>query len=237
MNWLSKLRRRNWRDLVSAYVDGELDGADLAWFEAELAASPEVASAVADERATRDLLVASLPAVAAPRSFAVTPEMAAEHRPVPMPVPPAGQVRVFGKLAGGVSVAALVAFFAVTAVDLSGGSGGDEGDVAADPASIESLSATADEGAAGGENAEGDGTAPPGGAYAPEGTPSSDGLTEDTSRQADDGAGGEDAELNLAEEADERGTGGLRAVQVILAIIAVAGAAAFVFNRRVGAGE
>lgn len=224
--------------MVSAYVDGELDGKELVWFEAQLAALPEVAAAVGDERATRELLSASLPAVAPPRSFDITAEMLAAHRPAPAAPPPtAGQARVFRRLAAGVSVAALVAFFSVTAADLAGSSDGGDSDIAADPASTESLSATAGEGDPAGGNAEGDGAAPASSDYAPEPTSGSDSVTEDTSRQADDGEGAGDAELTFTDEGDERGTGGLRAVQVILAIVAVAAAAAFLFSRRAAAGK
>lgn len=213
---------------MSAYVDSELNGRELAWFEEKLATLPDVAAAVAAEQATREILVRSLPEVAAPRSFAVTAAMATERRPAP-PTMAAIQAGRFGKLAAGVAVLAAAAFVSVTAAGLAGG-GGD--DLAADDTlELEALSATgaASPETAGSQYAPDEGPAPtPASAFdgqgsASSGSPDSDDQTQRASK-----------DLVREPQPEDRGTGGVRAVQVILAIVTVAGSVAFVITRQAG---
>lgn len=228
---LKSLGRRNWQDLVSAYVDGELHGRDLAWFEEKLAKLPAVAAAVAAEQTTREILVRSLPEVAAPRSFTIAAGMATEIRPAP-PTLAAAQARRFGKLAAGVAVLAAAAFVSVTAADLAG-DGGD--DLAADDTlEFEALSAT---GAASPETADtqhvpDEGPSPtPGDSFYDRGAGSSGPPESDEQTRR--------ASKDLVQELqpEDRGTGGVRAVQVILAIVTVAGSVAFVITRQAGRQE
>jgi len=234
VTWL-RLRRRNWRDYVSAYVDGELQGADLAWFDDQLRSVPDAAHAVELERATSRLISETLPEVAVPRSFALTAEMAAANRPEPVR-PAFDSARLFGRLSAGAAVAAAVALAFVTVIDLSGGEGaGDDDAPAAAMSAPESLSATA----AGEEARTADGDASGGGT----------GAAADSSGTVDQGrpgaaAPGDTAQretgipegttaLTLeADEADDRGTGGWRAVQVILGIVLVASVGGYIFNRQ-----
>src|SRR5919199_1642583 len=94
------------RDELSAYLDGELAPAARQAVDEHLAACAECRAELESLRQTRDLLRA-LPPVAPPRSFAITAEMAAAARPVPLTLPPArsGTYRALRGATG--SVAAL----------------------------------------------------------------------------------------------------------------------------------
>lgn len=227
VSWLFRPRRRNWRDYVSAYVDGELQGADLAWFEAQLVEAPDAAQAVELERATSRLVATALPETPAPRSFAITPEMAASAGPVAPARPAVDSARLFGRLTVGASIAAAVALAFVTVIDLSGReSGGD--DDAATMAAPESLSATAAEDARAGGSAPGaDDT----------GLSDRDDLApDDGGATGTQGAGGHPdetgaTEIRLEDDGDDRTTGGWRAVQVILGFVLVASFGGYLVNR------
>lgn len=241
MRIFERFRKHSWHDDVSAYVDGELAPADLARFEATLASTPEARDAVAAERDARAILASALPDLTAPRSFALPPEMAAANRPARVP-PVAGQARFFSRASGAVSVMAAAAFFVVLVVDTSGSGGDDDALQAAGGA--ESLTSMA-ESAAGTDLAD-DGSsedplAPSGAATDTEPTEATDNAysTEDRSDPDEDArrnstdAAGETSALT-ALEPEDRTTGGLGAVKVIFAIVALAAAAAFVFTRRLG---
>lgn len=132
-------RRNNTPERVSAYIDGELSGEDLARFESELADSPELREAIDDERALKGLLRATLPEVAAPRSFALTPEMVG----IPLPAAPRPWFSPgAAKFAQAAAALAIVGFVTLTVVDLTGdGSGVDRQASQAAPASLESAGA------------------------------------------------------------------------------------------------
>ncbi|HET7738274.1 MAG TPA: hypothetical protein VFK32_06840 [Tepidiformaceae bacterium] len=237
MRIFERLRKHSWLEDVSAYVDGELSPAHLARFEATLASTPEARDAVRAEREARALLRSALPELPAPRSFALTAEIAAANRPVRVP-PVAGQARVFSRAAGAVSVMAAAAFLVVLVVDTSGSSGGDDDALqsAGGAESQTSLAAgtdLADDAKAGNSLAPfAEAEATPAGDLAYSATEASDGSDEDSNRNSTDAAGETSALTAL--EPDDRTTGGLGAVKVIFAIVAVAGGLAFIFTRRLG---
>lgn len=72
---------RRWEQEIAAFADGELTLRDAARFEEHLAVCASCASEVAGHRAVRAAL-AGLPELRVPRSFVLTPEMAAAHAPV-----------------------------------------------------------------------------------------------------------------------------------------------------------
>src|SRR5262245_36981737 len=73
---------RHPRTDLSAFIDGELSPRAVKSLESHLATCSQCAGEVASLRETRATL-RSLPEAAAPRSFALTPEMA--RRPAPAP--------------------------------------------------------------------------------------------------------------------------------------------------------
>lgn len=132
-------RRNHTAERASAYIDGELSGDELARFESELDQSPELREAVAEERALKGLLRASLSEVAAPRSFALTPQMVGARRArPPRPWFSAGAA----KFAQAAAAVAIFGFVTLTVVDLTGeGSGADRQASQSAPASLESAGA------------------------------------------------------------------------------------------------
>ncbi len=69
-------------ELLSAYLDGQLDPADSARLESRLSSDPEFASAFSDLRLAREVL-RKLPARKAPRNFILTRKMVRIKPPLP----------------------------------------------------------------------------------------------------------------------------------------------------------
>ena len=107
---------------ADAFADGELRGADAAGFERHIQSCAACAYRVAETRALREAL-AALPPVEAPRSFAITPEMAAAARPARA----AARTPVyltFARAGAALSVAAFATVAAISAFDSSSGTRG-----------------------------------------------------------------------------------------------------------------
>ncbi|HUF52654.1 MAG TPA: zf-HC2 domain-containing protein [Dehalococcoidia bacterium] len=126
---------------LSSYADGELSWKAGERVEKHLASCAACREELALLRALRSAL-ADLPEVSAPRSFALTPEMAARPAPAPMPAGP-GPAFVAMRVAGA-GVAAVLAL--VVFIDRDGGgsqfSGGD--DMAALAPASESFNRSSD---------------------------------------------------------------------------------------------
>src|SRR5438132_5903117 len=105
------------RDELSAYLGGQLDQPTRQAVDDHLARCAECRSELEGLERTRDLLRA-LPPVEVPRSFAITAEMAAAARPVPLVLPPRrdGLFRALRNATG----AAAAVFVAVMLVNLIG---------------------------------------------------------------------------------------------------------------------
>jgi hypothetical protein len=73
-------------ELLSAYLDGQLNPSDSARLEVRLAADESLHSVLSDLRSTRGLL-RQLPFRRAPRNFTLTPQMARLKPPAPRTVP------------------------------------------------------------------------------------------------------------------------------------------------------
>jgi len=73
-------------ELLSAYLDGQLDPSDSAQLESRLSSDPGLRIALDDLRSTRGLL-RQLPSRRAPRNFTLTPQMAGVKPPTPRLVP------------------------------------------------------------------------------------------------------------------------------------------------------
>lgn len=130
-SWFSPRRRQ--RDLLHAYVAGELSGARLARFEAELARDPDLAREAAQLVAIRRA-AKRLPMLEAPRSFRLTPAMVAAPAKVE---PVALRAPMALRLAQGVaafSVLALAMTFA--AQSLGGRSNNDDSAASAESANL-----------------------------------------------------------------------------------------------------
>ena len=110
-------RHSRWLQLADAYIDGELAPSEVARFEEHLAGCVRCQSAVEAARATKTLL-ASAPALNAPRPFALTPEMAVRPGPASAPARP-----VALRLAQAATAIAVVAFATILTIDLTGGGG------------------------------------------------------------------------------------------------------------------
>ena len=108
---------RNQHLNADAYADGELGGPDLARFERHLAACKTCQATVADSRAIR-AAITKLPQVAVPRSFAITPEMAAAARPARLRAATPVYL-TFARAGAALSVAAFATVAAVTSLDSS----------------------------------------------------------------------------------------------------------------------
>lgn len=79
---------KNFRDIenLSAYIDGQLNAADAARLEARLKTDAELASALRDLSAARNILK-KLPARKAPRNFTLTRQMVGLKPPLPSTYP------------------------------------------------------------------------------------------------------------------------------------------------------
>ncbi|MCC7364237.1 MAG: zf-HC2 domain-containing protein [Dehalococcoidia bacterium] len=138
--WLGGHER--WERRLHGYVDGSLDSGGRAAFERHLASCAACSGAVEEHRATRTLL-RGLPERPAPRSFAITPEMAAEARSRPAanparpvvvaaPIRPPAPVMAL-RFAQVTAAVAALGFFALLTVDFAGvADDGDDDQVAAD---------------------------------------------------------------------------------------------------------
>lgn len=73
-------------ELLSAYLDGQLNSSESARLESRLNSDPQLASALTDLRATRSLL-RKLPARRAPRNFTLTRKMVGQNPPLPRAYP------------------------------------------------------------------------------------------------------------------------------------------------------
>lgn len=71
-----------YREMADAYLDGELRPGELARYEAHAASCAECSAMLETGKALKASL-GSIPAVAAPRSFRITPAMVQERAPVP----------------------------------------------------------------------------------------------------------------------------------------------------------
>ena len=99
-------------ELLSAYLDDDLDASERAELDARLASDPDLGEALEGMRTVRDTL-ASLEVVRAPRSFAITTPAAPARR----------GFRPIDLAARAGTMVAVVAFVVVLAGDLSGGDG------------------------------------------------------------------------------------------------------------------
>jgi len=73
-------------ELLSAYLDGQLNPFDSARLESRISSDPSLRDALNNLRATRNLLH-QLPSRRAPRNFTLTPQMAGVKPPTPRIVP------------------------------------------------------------------------------------------------------------------------------------------------------
>src|SRR5690606_38775788 len=140
LNWFRGHSR--WHALVDRAIDGDLPSADEARLHAHLETCSSCAERYAEHRALQRALTASLPAAAPPRSFAITPEMAAGYKPAPVPAAaPRRPLRAAMALQR-VGMAAAVAAIGVLALDMTMGadSGGDQ--FAADEGGYTSIEMT-----------------------------------------------------------------------------------------------
>src|SRR5690242_9748759 len=74
------------RELLSAYLDEQLNSSESARLESSLNSDPQLASVLNDLRATRSLL-RKLPARRAPRNFTLTRKMVGQNPPLPRAYP------------------------------------------------------------------------------------------------------------------------------------------------------
>src|SRR6185369_14181043 len=73
-------------ELLSSYLDGQLNPSDNTRLESRLNSDPQLASVLTDLRATRNLL-RKLPARSAPRNFTLTRKMVGQNPPLPRAYP------------------------------------------------------------------------------------------------------------------------------------------------------
>ncbi len=117
-------RHRPYRDRLSVYIDGQLTGPETEALERHLAGCPVCRRQLDELRATV-LALRDLPQEDVPRSFALTPEQAAD--PSPRPAPPRAPALATGaRLAAAALAVALAAVLLVDLGDLGGGGGGPE---------------------------------------------------------------------------------------------------------------
>jgi hypothetical protein len=115
-------RHSRFANNVDAFVDGELHRQALQGFQDHLGGCGRCAAAVADARALKASF-ASLPQGGAPRSFALTPEMAASEARERLPVLVTTPVYLtVARAAAVVSVVAFVAVFTLSVVSGDSGS-------------------------------------------------------------------------------------------------------------------
>jgi len=121
-------RQHSYDSSVDAFIDGELTAPERAKFEQHLAGCDRCQVAVVDSRSAKRLM-AKLPAVAVPRSFTLTPEMAAANRPERTRSRATGTPLYLGlaRMGAGLSVAAFASVFVVTSL---GSESADDGDTA-----------------------------------------------------------------------------------------------------------
>lgn len=125
----------NFRDveLLSTYLDGQLNPSDSARLESRLKTDPELVAIMDDLRAARGLL-RQLPGRRAPRNFTLTPKMAGVKPPLPRAYPIFRFASVFAALLFFLSYATnlvaprLSAASAPYGYGVGGGSGGGCGD-------------------------------------------------------------------------------------------------------------
>lgn len=124
MRWTRFLRPHSrWREQVDAYLDEELPGAARARFGGHLAACIDCTAELEARRSLKQLLSA-VPEMPAPRSFRLTPAMAAAPAKAPAAPRLALRAAQFG------AAAASIALVTVLFIDV-GGSGGSGGDTTA----------------------------------------------------------------------------------------------------------
>lgn len=116
---------RHPRGELSAYVDGELSASAASRIDAHAAGCNACRAEVAALRETKATLRA-LTEVAAPRSFALTPEQAQRPAIAPQPYPRSAQPAAFGLRIASAGLA--VALAAVVFVDVSDRNSSDSGD-------------------------------------------------------------------------------------------------------------
>lgn len=135
MRIFSTLRRHSWYAArADAFADGELTPGEAARFEQHMAACDTCRAVVAEGRELR-AIVARLPEVPVPRSFRLTPSMAASAKPAPALVPKAPLYLGLVRAGAALSVAALVsvvAFDALNSEDSGNGSRGGAAPASAD---------------------------------------------------------------------------------------------------------
>jgi hypothetical protein len=255
LNRFRRNRHERWQNDLDAYVDGELPAPGALRFEQHLAACDACAALLDLTRGTKAAIV-SLPALRAPRSFALTEAMLTA---TPAPPPPRRAPGMTYRLAQATAFAALAGFATLVVVDVSSGDGGSRDTASAElstladeqpvPASGEDSSASSlvPEGAGGGitDDSLGD-PADDGGVGA---AGSDDGFGYDAGANGDDGQRVDDPEekiavpddggalepapsLEFAAEDEDDGPGGLRIVQVTLGLLALAAAGVWWLLRR-----
>jgi hypothetical protein len=127
---------------LSAYLDGQLSGAEKTRLESRLASDRELASALSDLRQTRTVL-RKTPQRRAPRNFTLTPKMAGIKPPVPRAVPALSWASAVAailfvctlgvNLLGQLSFGAAAPMAAQSAPYVGGGDGGGYGGGAPEP--------------------------------------------------------------------------------------------------------
>lgn len=146
-----RLRHRRLRDLLDAYVDGQLSPAERGRFESHLAACAPCRAETEQAQVVKRTL-SGLPAASVPRSFQITPAMIAETRPAVPRQAVAGRL-VVARAAAALSVGA----FAIAAT-VSLLSGGDHDASTAAPGGVEMYDGASGKRTSGGDEA---GSAPP----------------------------------------------------------------------------
>jgi len=222
-------RRNHSAERITAYVDGELSSDERVRFEAALEESPDLRQAVETERALKQMLRAALPEAPAPRSFALTEEMLG--RPQPAPARgwlPAGAMRIAQATAAG----AVIGFVALTMIDITSGTPGNERDASrAVPASMqfEAAGLAADD-----VKTDGQSAATPGDASGYAGTPfspDSDASGEGGEIRASDGDRESAPPLTAFREPDG-GLGALRLAQIATIAVAILSIGVYLAARR-----
>jgi hypothetical protein len=247
-------RHRRWDQYVSASVDGELAPAETATFEAHLAGCSRCRQALHEERALKRMLAAQLPEQPAPRSFALTPGMLAGAPPAPRPASsPAlaagGQVMALARVMQLGAAAALLGFAALLVADFAAGGPGASFQAAGDAADTRMSAGAESDGAPPAATAATNGRltegppALPTVAGGPQGQATGGQPGETPKAVAPDGAQApapgsafeppSARDLQATTESGE-GDNALRPYQVVLAMVAVACAGAWLLARRAG---
>jgi hypothetical protein len=236
MSFLDLGRHRRWSAMATAYGDGSLEESERPRFERHLGGCSRCATQISDERALRTAL-RSLPDLAAPRSFRLTPAMLVAAEPASRPSRALAWANTGAKLTAGIAAAALAVVMVVDFGPTLSGSDDDDSEAASGAAestiamsAIESPSADADSArpaaeattepsplpfdaedadgsSAGGSGNESD-SSPAEGPAAPGDEGTEDDA--DTQRQAEtgeDGTGAAAAELQFAADESDDSTG------------------------------